>query len=77
MTGSILAGTARHRLVSVNSHLDLHADADLVAVNAMITQAEQMCFVLDALESQHTVQRSTSLNVSAVDDGQGSNGSTG
>ena len=62
MSGSMLAGTARHRLVSIASHLDLKADADRATISAIVDQAERMCFVIDAIENLHTVQRSVTIN---------------
>ena len=63
MSGSMLAGTAEHRLDGVTTTLAITApgvDPDLAA--SLVDQAERMCFVLDALQRPHTVERSTWLN---------------
>ena len=62
MSGSILAGTAEHRLDSIDTELDVTSDADPDTVAAVVDQAERMCFVLDALERPHSVSRTASLN---------------
>lgn len=66
MSGSILAGTARHRLDSMATSLEVEADADNQSVAALIDQAERMCFVLDAIESTHEVRRSATANGQTV-----------
>lgn len=66
MTGSILAGTAEHRLVSMETHLELESDQDAEAVRAVVDQAERMCFVLGAIEGSHEVNRRSSLNGSPL-----------
>ncbi len=67
MSGSMLAGTAEHRFQSMETDLDIEADVDAEAVDALVTQAEKMCFVLDAIERPHEVTRRTSLNGSPLD----------
>jgi organic hydroperoxide reductase OsmC/OhrA len=63
MSGSMLAGTAQHRLESVETALAITApEADSEAIASLVEQAERMCFVLDALQRPHAVGRSTSLN---------------
>lgn len=62
MSGSILGGTAEHRLASLDTALDVTSDADPEIVAAVVDQAERMCFVLDALERPHSVSRTASLN---------------
>lgn len=63
MSGSMLAGTAEHRLDRVGTELSITApDADPGTVADLVDQAERMCFVLDALERSHTVERRSSLN---------------
>ena len=62
MSGSILAGTAEHRLDSIQTSLEIEADHDPDTIRAVVEQAERMCFVLDAIEQPHGVERRTSLN---------------
>ena len=62
MTGSIKAGTAEHRLDSIEAALSLTADAEPEVVAAAVDQAERMCFVLDAIRRPHTVRATTTLN---------------
>jgi len=62
MSGSILAGTAEHRLTSMTSDLAIEANHDPETIGAIVAQAEKMCFVLDAVEQPHTVARTTTLN---------------
>ena len=62
MTGSIKAGTAEHRLDSIETALAVTADAEPEAVAAAVEQAERMCFVLDAVRRPHTVRATTTLN---------------
>ncbi len=63
MSGSMLVGTAAHRLDGIGTDLSVTAPgaaADELA--AMVEQAERMCFVLDAIERSHTVDRRTTIN---------------
>lgn len=62
MSGSILAGTAEHRLDDVETSLEITSDADPGDIAAAVDQAERMCFVLDALQRSHSVTRAASLN---------------
>jgi uncharacterized OsmC-like protein len=62
MAGSILAGTASHRLEGIETELELTADADADKIAAVVDQAERMCFVLDALQRTHAVSRTATLN---------------
>ena len=62
MSGSILAGTAEHRLASVETTLAIEADHDVDAIRAVVDQAERMCFVLDSIQRSHEVTRITTLN---------------
>ena len=63
MSGSILAGTAEHRLDGIETDLTIGAPgADPAEIQAMVTQAERMCFVLDAIEGSHPVNRRSALN---------------
>ena len=59
----MLAGTAEHRLVSVETDLSITAPgADPETVGALVDQAERMCFVPDALQRPHDLERRSSLN---------------
>jgi len=62
MSGSILGGTAEHRLEGIDTSLDVTSDAEPEVIAAVVDQAERMCFVLDALERPHSVSRTASLN---------------
>lgn len=62
MSGSMLAGTAEHRVESIRTALDVTSDADSETIAAIIDQAERMCFVLDAIERQHGVDRTSAHN---------------
>lgn len=60
MLGSILAGTAEHRVHGIETRLELESPAPAEAVAALVTQAERMCFVLDAVDAvrrPHAVTR--------------------
>ncbi len=62
MSGSILAGTAEHRLDAIETSLEITADAEPEKIAAIVDQAERMCFVLDALQRSHSVSQTASLN---------------
>ena len=62
MNGSILAGTAEHRLDRIETHLAVESRAPGEEVAQMVALAERMCFVLDAFQRPHTVARGVSLN---------------
>lgn len=62
MSGSILAGTAEHRLVSMETHLELEADQDPEVIRSVVDQAERMCFVLNSIQQPHEVTRRSTLN---------------
>ena len=62
MAGSILAGTAEHRLDRIETALEVTAGGDRAAVAEAVAQAERMCFVLDALQRAHTVHRTTTID---------------
>jgi hypothetical protein len=65
MTGSMLAGTAKHSLDSLSTHLTVTSEAPNDAVVSAIDQAERMCFVLNAITGQHSVQRAYTVNGSS------------
>ena len=67
MAGSILRGTAEHRLDGIETSLAITADADAETIAAMVDQAERMCFVLDSLQRPHSVTRTTLLNGKPLD----------
>lgn len=69
MTGSILAGTAEHRLGGIETSLNVIAPDDGADIAGIIDQAERMCFVLDALERSNTVNRRSSVNGRALEPG--------
>jgi hypothetical protein len=62
MSGSILGGTAEHRLISIETDLAVTADAPVDEVAEIVDQAERMCFVLDAINRPHEVNRQVSVN---------------
>ncbi|MDH4280457.1 MAG: hypothetical protein OEZ14_11730 [Acidimicrobiia bacterium] len=66
MSGSILAGTAKHALASIDTHLQIEADLDPGVIREIVTQAEQMCFVMDAIERPHAVTRRSAFNGSPL-----------
>jgi len=66
MSGSILAGTAEHRLVSLETMLAIEADHDAEVIRSLVNQAERMCFVLDSVRQPHEVTRTTTLNGSSL-----------
>ena len=57
MLGSILAGTAEHRVHGIETRLELESPAPAEVVAELVTQAERMCFVLDAVHRPHAVTR--------------------
>ena len=62
MSGSILAGTAAHRLVDIATKLDITTDHDEADVKAMVDQAERMCFVMNAIVEPHQLTTTTTCN---------------
>ncbi len=66
MSGSMKAGTAEHRLESIRTAIDVVSDADPETIAAIVDQAERMCFVLDAIERSHSVERTASHNGRAL-----------
>lgn len=62
MSGSMLAGTAEHRLDSIATSLDITSEADAETIASIVDQAERMCFVLDAIERSHSVERIAAHN---------------
>lgn len=62
MSGSILAGTAEHRLCGLETELAITAEADAEELAAIVDQAERMCFVLDAINRSHPVSARVSVN---------------
>lgn len=68
MSGSMIAGTAEHRLQSMETALDITSDADRDTIASIVDQAERMCFVLDALQRSHTVTDTTTLNGQPLQD---------
>jgi hypothetical protein len=63
MSGSILAGTAEHCLDGMVTDLSITAPgADPGVIRSAVDQAERMCFVLDALQRPHPVERRTTVN---------------
>lgn len=62
MRGSMLAGTAEHRLVGIETHLDIRTGQDPATVRAMVEQAERMCFVMDAVTRPHQIATTTTHN---------------
>ena len=69
MSGSMLAGTAAHRLVGISTSVAIESAEPADTVAALVDQAERMCFVLDALERPHEVTRSFTLNGAPLVDG--------
>ena len=69
MSGSILAGTAEHRLVGIETDLAIVGPADEEVLAAAVDQAERMCFVLHAVERPHRVTRRVSVNGRPLDRG--------
>lgn len=61
-TGSILADTASNSLEALETSLEIESPADPAAVAAAVATAERMCYVLDAIQRPHEVQRSVTLN---------------
>ncbi len=62
MSGSILAGTAEHRLSGIETDLAITADAEPRVLAELVDQAERMCFVLDAINRAHEVTGRVSVN---------------
>ncbi|MEM9563940.1 MAG: hypothetical protein AAGA93_15065 [Actinomycetota bacterium] len=59
----MLAGTAEHRLDGLETDLSITApDVDPDDLASIIDRAERMCFVLDAIERSHAVDRRTTIN---------------
>lgn len=62
MSGSILAGSAEHRLVGIETDLAITGDAEPEVLADIVDQAERMCFVLDAINRAHEVTSRVSVN---------------
>jgi len=69
MSGSILAGTAEHRLAGIETDLDITADAEPAVLAELVDRAERMCFVLDAINRAHEVNGRVSVNGKALERG--------
>ena len=61
-TGSMLAGTAQHRLLDIDTALEITSAAPPEDIASLVAQAERMCFVLDAIQRPHEVRRRVMLN---------------
>ena len=61
-TGSILADTAQHRLRTIETALEIHSPAPPEQIATLVATAERMCFVLDAIQREHDVRRTVTLN---------------
>ncbi len=66
-TGSIAADTAEHRVHRVETVLDIQSPAPRDDVSAMVTTAERMCFVLDAIRRPHEVHQRVVINGASID----------
>jgi organic hydroperoxide reductase OsmC/OhrA len=61
-TGSIGADTATSRLIDVETSLHIESDAPPEDIAKLVSTAERMCFLMDAIREPHEVRNSTSLN---------------
>ena len=50
----------------METHLEIEAAHDAETIKAIVAQADQMCFVMDAIEQPHEVTRRSSLNGSRL-----------
>jgi uncharacterized OsmC-like protein len=66
--GSILAGTVHSVLREVRTTLEIDSPAEPDAIATLVTSAEQMCYVLNAIQEPHTVRRALILNGVALPD---------
>lgn len=66
MSGSMLAGTAEHRLVSIETELAIESHHDPDDVRSVVDQAERMCFVVDAVKNEHPIVQRVTLNGSPL-----------
>lgn len=77
MNGSILAGTAEHRLHEIETRLTIESGAGREVVAEIVRLAERMCFVMDAITRPHEVARTVVLNGEALSEAGGRGGATG
>jgi len=61
-TGSILADTARSRLIDVETSLHIDSPAASAEIAELVATAERMCFLMDTIREPHEVRNSTLLN---------------
>ena len=64
-TGSIGKDDIQSRLLGVTTHLEIDSAADTQKITTLVTTAERMCFLLDAIRNTHAVESSVSINGSA------------
>lgn len=60
--GSVLADTVRAQMVGVETHLDLESPDDPQKVARVVKNAENGCFVMQALMNPVPIQSSVSVN---------------
>lgn len=65
--GSILAGTAEHQLHGIVTDLSITSPASHEEIAALITRAERMCFVMDAIQRPHAIERRVTINGAQVE----------
>jgi hypothetical protein len=61
-SGALLAGTAQSRLRDIHTVLRLDADTPNEELADLVAAAEGMCYVLDAIQQPHVVQREVIAN---------------
>jgi organic hydroperoxide reductase OsmC/OhrA len=66
-TGSIMADTARSRLIDVETSLHIDSSAAPETIAKLVATAERMCFLMDSIREPHEVRNSTSLNGEPLD----------
>jgi organic hydroperoxide reductase OsmC/OhrA len=66
MQGSIVAGTATHRLAELATTLEIQSTAEQDEITPLVEQAERMCFVMDAVQRPHEIRRRVMLNGEAI-----------
>lgn len=64
--GSVLQGSARASCLGIETRLELESDAPAERIAALVRQAENGCFAMQALLAPVPVTRSVTLNGSSL-----------
>lgn len=60
--GSILADTVKSRLLGIDTALEITTSAPRDEVAKLVSTAERMCFMMDAVQEPHEVRTRVTVN---------------